>query len=648
MTIAGYTTDLTDIIDFETSATLNTEVTGYTATAKPTTSGDFPIQGTGHADAEQRATGTGSLVADNGSGVSWTSGDYVFLWGVFLAPAAVDSFANDGIIFYIGSDTSNGYKWTTGGNDFGRYPYGGWQNFVVDPELTTGRTNVGGGAGTTYRWFGILCNVINAISKGSPYGIDVVRYGRGEIITINGDITAYGTFEGMAAENDDNTVSENRWGLFTLQGGSYIWKGLMTLGNATVVDFRDANRNIVIENSINVNSDFNRIEINNASSNVEWSNINISALGTISKGEFEMIDNATVSMNTCIFTDMSTFIFDSNATITSSTFRRCGLVTQGSGTFTGCNFDNSTATYSISADNVSLISGCTFNSDDSNHAIYITAAGSYNLNDCTFNDYATTDGSTGNEVIYNDSGGVVTLNTSGNTGTISIRNGTSASTNIVESVDIVIDIQDVDGNVIEGAQVYIQKTAAGKQYGYSKSDNTKQNYRYASWDTKTFTLNTEVTFDCTGGGTGVLLQDAVNDFTAIDIEEGDTVRNTTDGSWAVVDEITDANNIITSALQGGTDDTWTSGDTYSFHKLALTYTDLDDLVDIPLFNGQTNATGDADTSYNWGAIGAVLPIKVRIRSNNEITKYINYDTTGNITSTGYSLTVTLQEDEVAQ
>ena len=217
MTIASYATDLTDLIDFETAATLNTEVTGYTATAKPTTSSDFPSQGTGHADAEQRATGNGSLVADYGAGVTWTSGDYVFAWGVFLAAGAVNTFANAGIALYIGADISNGYKWTVGGNDFGRYPYGGWQNFVTDPELTTGRTNVGGGAGTTYRWFGILCNVINAISKGSPYGLDVVRYGRGEIAVINGDATAYGTFDAMATTNDSST---NRWGLFTYQGGS--------------------------------------------------------------------------------------------------------------------------------------------------------------------------------------------------------------------------------------------------------------------------------------------------------------------------------------------------------------------------------------------------------------------------------------------
>ena len=419
MTAPSYTTDLLDLIDFETSATLNTEVTGYTATSKPTTSQDFPIQGTGHADAEQRATGNGSLVADYGSGVSWTSGDYVFMWGVFLAPAAVNTWAGAGISFYVGADTSNGYKWVTGGSDFGRYPYGGWQNFVVDPELTTGRTNVGSGAGTTYRWFGILCNVVNAISKGSPYGIDVIRYGRGELIVTNGETGDYATFDGMAAENDDNTISNNRWGLFSLQGGSYIWKGLMSLGTASVsADFRDSNRNIVIENSVNVNLDFNAIEVNHASSNIEWENINITGLGTISPGTFEMVADATVSKVTCVFSDMDTFTYLTNAVISNCTYLRCGQVLAGGGSFDGCSVLDSTVTSDTGAiycntaygdtdfDNMTFSMG-----DSSHHAIDFGTSVTSNLTlrNCDFSGFGSTDDSDDSTVRFLATSGSLTL-----------------------------------------------------------------------------------------------------------------------------------------------------------------------------------------------------------------------------------------------
>ena len=478
MAAPTYATDLTDILDFESATTLNTEVVGYTATSKPGVSSDFPIQGTGHADAEQRTTGNGSLVADNGSGVSWTSGDYVFLWGVFLAPAAVNSFANAGIEFYIGADISNGYRWTVGGNDFGRYPYGGWQNFVVDPEISTGRSNVGSGAGTTYRWFGILCNVISAISKGSPYGIDVIRYGRGEISAINGETADYATFVGMAAENDYNDAINgyHRWGLFTYQAGSYLWKGLMSLGTTTSpVDFRDSNRFIVIDNNITVNSDFNKIEINDSTSNVEWTNISFTSLGTTSIGDFEMVDNATVSMDTCSFTDMGTFIFQSNADISGTTFRRCTSVTQGGATFDGCIFENCDSTSSLFVDDLDEISNCSFQSDGSNHAIELDsnhAGGSFSLINCSYTDYATSNGSTGNEPIYNNSGGAVTINVTGGDYPY-YRNGSGASTNVVQSINWYFKIVDADGDVVNTSEFRIYDSDNNQLFGVETSDGTE-------------------------------------------------------------------------------------------------------------------------------------------------------------------------------
>jgi hypothetical protein len=35
---------------------------------------------------------------------------------------------------YYGSDVNNFREWNTAGSDYGSYPYGGWQNFAVNPE----------------------------------------------------------------------------------------------------------------------------------------------------------------------------------------------------------------------------------------------------------------------------------------------------------------------------------------------------------------------------------------------------------------------------------------------------------------------------------------------------------------------------------
>jgi hypothetical protein len=173
----------------------------------------------------------------------------------------------------------------------------------------------------------------------------------------------------------------------------------------------------------------------------------------------------------------------------------------------------------------------------------------------------------------------------------------------------------------------------------SKPGAHPQGYRFDSWASKTLTFPTTVSNNCTGGGTSTSLQDTANDFTALNIEVGDTVRNTTDGSWAVVDEIVDADNITTTPLQDGSDNTWTSGDTYSFHDLATTLTDNDDLVDIPLSQQKTNASGVvtqqiADNTFD---------LLVRARYTEGATKYDYGEVIQAVGTSDVSITIALAE-----
>jgi hypothetical protein len=256
----------------------------------------------------------------------------------------------------------------------------------------------------------------------------------------------------------------------------------------------------------------------------------------------------------------------------------------------------------------------------------------------------------------------------GDTGTLTV--GTPE--NFETTVTLTVTVKDTGGSVIEGAQVYLQKatptaytSGAGNSAGdgdlvvtqtidsdqpqtgmviiYDRSEDTVMSHRYASHSGSTFTFPTEVTYDCTGGGTSTLLQDSVNNFTTLDIEEGDLVRNTTDGSWALVDEITHASNITTTPLQGGSDNTWTSGDTYSFHKLAVNLVSGTDTVDVPLMNQATNASGIATRSYPYGSETAV---DIQVWHTDAATKYKMNTASGTITANGLDVTVILQEDTV--
>jgi len=70
------------------------------------------------------------------------------------------------------------------------------------------------------------------------------------------------------------------------------------------------------------------------------------------------------------------------------------------------------------------------------------------------------------------------------------------------------------------------------------------------------------TADAGGSGTALVRKTGTG-FESSGINVRSLIRNTTDGSWAEVVTITDDDNIVTTALQGGTDNTWSEDDAYS-------------------------------------------------------------------------------------
>lgn len=471
MAIATYNTDLTDINADTTGETWveMTNMAGQGAIEEAET--DFPIEGTYHASQICTKSSTlGSACFDKGSDISGSFDTYdcVFVWQTFLPAAAVDTFANGGLRIIVGADASTWSAWKTGGNDFGRYPYGGWQNTVVWPSFTADYDN-GGGHGGAYRFFGSGINVVSGIGKGSPHGVDIIRYGRGEIITEYGD-TGVATFADMAAENDSN-----RWGLFQKIAGGYLWKGLMTLGTSSnEVYFTDANVNITIDNCLRTFADFCKIEINNADSEIYWTNVNITALvddtyGSLSIGVFEVVDDAIVELTGCVFTDMGAFTFDSNSVLDNCTWRRCGIVTQGGGSLTGCLFDESAAAKALVADDITSISGCDFVSDGTGYAIEgFSAAGSYTLNNLTFTGYASSDGSTGNEALHVlASSGTVTIYYTG--AAPSVHSAGATIVKVGDSVDITVTVKTTEGVLVENARVFVKASNDTGPFPYQES-----------------------------------------------------------------------------------------------------------------------------------------------------------------------------------
>ena len=470
MTVHSITTDLTLMNDAQ-GGTWGELSNPFNAGGSATINDlDYFVQDTGCVSQSLSASKSGlifSLVWDNGSDLagSFATDDCVFMWQVLLAGNAMDTWANGGLRMFVGLGQGDGDVWQCGGSDFGRNPYGGWQNVAVDPTVTPDYTI--GTPTAVWRWFGSIVNTIATISKGNLHGVDVLRRGRGELIIEFG--TGADPETTFTDISDDNDAIANRWGLFKLEGGSFQWKGLMSFGNATnEVEFTSANDIIFIDDTPRTFAAFNRIEINNTSSVVNWTSVSITAPNTsvdgtvLSRGQLEVVDNAEVTFIACTFTDMSTFIFNDGAnanTITDTTFRRTGQITTGGATMSGCVFEDITSATHVLALTLAdaiKVSESTFDSDGTGNGLQIgdgttvLTTQTITLTDLDFIGYDQADpGTAANKAVYLNSdtgGGVITLNISGGSGLTETFHVRTTNCTVAVSADVTVTFTNLKDN----------------------------------------------------------------------------------------------------------------------------------------------------------------------------------------------------------
>ncbi len=467
MAAPSYTTDLVTYNDCTSSSGWG-EVTNLSLGAGPDTDSDLAIHGTVCITQDRAKVGGNSQVF-TGTGPTLPTNGAFFVWHKFFAPNSLQTLANDGAMVMIGSTTSNCHGWDMDGSD--TYEYGGWVNYVVDPTIT--HDWVVGTPSGVYNTVGNGWVLVTAPQKGNPFNTDIIRYGRGESRFTDGDSgNGYATFNGYALVNDNPTTG--RFGLIQEIKGGYLYKGLMSLGlTATSVDFRDSDVNISIDDTTKVVAAFNRIEVHNASSNIEWTGINITALGVQSKGEFEMVDNATVALTGCKFADMSTFIFQSNATLTSTSFQRCGQITHGGADFSLCDFtgyegttDTAYLTYATASDPDGEMDYCKFvKGTASTHAIEYDATNTpttITLRGIDFTGYNATNGNTDSALYFPSTTKDYIVYLVECTGDISYKVGTGGSvTLIADPVTTTVTVRDATtSDLIAGARVLIWVTDA--------------------------------------------------------------------------------------------------------------------------------------------------------------------------------------------
>jgi len=306
---------------------------------------DYYIQGAGCMSSTMTKTGKCTLIANAGTNPALPTDGAIFIWQYWAAPNALDDVAGTSSAFpgqmVVAGNSRGAFRYfLSGGEDYPPNPYGGWKNVAVDPRVTADGT-VGTPTAGNYQYAGLAASTTTGISKGNPFAADAARWGRGQYRVWGGDETnGYATFDGMALQNDQQS---NRWGLFREQGGGYLWKGLITLGYGTIVNFSDADRQITLDDCPRVGANFTQIQIQNPNSWINWSNIIFnsiwdgnSPISTVNKGKLAVLEDANVNIDACQFIRWDTFAFNPNSTVTNTLFQRCGTITPRGADLTGC------------------------------------------------------------------------------------------------------------------------------------------------------------------------------------------------------------------------------------------------------------------------------------------------------------------------
>ena len=459
MAAPTYATDLSDITTAET-------VTGWSALGGGASGlndeTDYFIQGN-QCVSKNGFTATTKGQMFNAGTTTITSGDCVFIWIKQNNRNLMDTVALGGTQVCMGSGTSAFDQFYVDGNDSDGSALAGWRTYCVDPTATPSATTGSPGA---YTYFGAQWKILGSGSlKGAPNGIDVIRHGR-ELTCVNGDLgNGYATFDG-AATFDSNTT--RAWGILTPVAGGYQFHGAFVMGTTgTSVDFRDSNRVINVLEDEFAPAGFNEFEIRHASSNVEWTNILISALGTT--------DPATLTLNVgtftgigCQFTDLGTSTFAASGECSSSVWRRCDQITAPGTTLNESQIiecvgaaNTSSLVWDVNQDPDGELDNMVFDSTDSTNAVHAIEFGTnvpatMTLRGCTFTGFSATQDVNDSTFHFKDTAGTITLNLVNCTGNAGYRTD-GATINIVQDpVTTTVTAIETDGTELQNVLVLLE------------------------------------------------------------------------------------------------------------------------------------------------------------------------------------------------
>lgn len=487
MAAPTWTTNMTNFWVTATGATTVTAIgTGGAGLGNPET--DFFIESTSCISKAAWTNATKGFIIDAlGANFTVPTDGAIIFFAKYDAQGSLDTKANGGLQCIVGSTASAYYHFYIGGSN--TLAFDSWVPYTIDPNTAT-VDNTTGTPGTNERWVGLLATLptTSGPTKGNPIAIDAIRYGRCDVEYTNGDLgNGYNTFSG--AEGFANATTR-RWGLIQLEGGAYIIQGFHSFGTSgTAVDFRDSNKVLFWRpagnnNTTNdsVSTAFNRMEILNASSNVDWDNIIIQSLGTRSRGVF-VHTAGTFDATSCQFIDMDTFSFLSTTVATDCIFRRTNAITAPGSTLNGSSIltptvaaDASALVWNVATDPDGKLDDMTFSKGtNAHHAIEFgtSAPSTMTLRGWTTTGFNAANANNDSTFYFADKGvdTTWTINVVGGTGNFSYKKARAGDTvNIViDPVTVTVTVRDATtSGLISGARVLLE-VSSGINFPYLAS-----------------------------------------------------------------------------------------------------------------------------------------------------------------------------------
>jgi hypothetical protein len=386
---------------------------------------------------------------------------------------SVAARASGGIQLLIGSGSGDYKQWYVGGSD--TEVFGLWNPYPVNPTVAQDATT--GTPGATLQYFGGQASLpTGGPTKGSPWAIDAMRYGRCRIDATAGEAANYATLAGCEATANSST---NRWGLLQEIKGTYLFQGFLQMGTvSTAVDWRDSDRVINILDTLKVTSAFNRFEVVNASSNVEWTNYQIRSLGTTSRGTL-VVTAGTFTAKRCQFTGMNTFTFLSTSECSNSIFTGCNAITAPGTDMTGSFVltptvaaDASALVWNVATDPDGYLDDMTFSKGtNAHHAIEFGTSSptSITLRGMTTSGFNASNAQNDSTFYVARTSGTVTINIVGGTGNFSYKSAGATVNIVIDPVTTLINVRDENDSDLQNARVLVEAADGTGDLPYEES-----------------------------------------------------------------------------------------------------------------------------------------------------------------------------------